>query len=107
MCVCVYIAQGLYGALFIWCNIRWTRVRRKFFSNFPFPVVEVLSLHLCGCGSILVALWRRHVHNAFTLECSMCVYMCIHVCTSHMVCIDCMNFHTHEIQYDVWYLKCV
>ncbi len=34
-------SQGLYGAFFIWFNIKWAKLRRRFFSKFPFPVIEV------------------------------------------------------------------
>ena len=44
LCLYIYIImylQGLYGALFIKCNLLWTKLRKRRFSKFPLPLIEV------------------------------------------------------------------
>ena len=55
--------QGLYGAFFIWCNVKWTKIRRKYWSKFPYPLIEV-CVCVCVCGWVHdIILQHLHVIN--------------------------------------------
>ncbi len=49
--------QGLYGAAFIWCNIKWSKIRMKYFKSFPLPLIEVCVVCGVWCGCLFLTLF--------------------------------------------------